>query len=122
MLRSYSNCNVADNSGAKKVQLIQILGSNTHQGATVGDVVVASVVEAGTTGQVKKKEVVKVVIVRTKAPIHRTDGSSIRFDDNAVVIINPDKTPQATRIIGPVCRELRELGYMKIISLALEVL
>ena len=122
MLRSYSNCNVADNSGAKQVQLIQKLGSNTRKGATIGDIVVASVVEAATTGQVKKKEVVKVVIVRTKAPIHRADGSSIKFDDNAVVVINPDKLPRATRIIGPVGRELRELGFMKIVSLAQEVL
>ena len=122
MLQSYSVCNVADNSGAKQIRVIQPLGSISRRGAGIGKIVVASVIEAATGGQVKKKEIVKAVIVRTKAPIHRRDGSSIKFDDNAVVIVNPDKTPRATRIIGPVARELRDLGFTKIISLAEEVI
>lgn len=122
MLQPYSVCNVADNSGAKQVRVIQKIGSNSKKGARIGDIVVGSVIEAAANGQVKKKEVIKAVIVRTKSPIHRADGSSIKFDDNAVVIINPDKTPRATRVIGPVGRELRDFGYAKIISLAQEVM
>lgn len=122
MIKSYSWCTVADNSGAKKIRVINILGKVGRDGASLGNVVVASVKSAIPSGQTKKKEVVKAVVVRTKFPVKRPDGTTIRFDDNAVVIINPDGQPKGTRIIGPVARELRDKGYMKIISLAEEVL
>lgn len=122
MIKPYTLCEVADNSGAKKMRVIQALGHISRSGAGIGDIVVGSVKLASPNGQVKKKEVVKAVIVRQSAPFRRNDGSRIRFDDNAVVIINPDLLPKGTRIIGPVARELREKGFSKIISLAKEVL
>lgn len=122
MIQQESRLKVADNSGAKEILCIRVLGGTRRRYARVGDVIVATVKEANPTGQVKKKSVVKAVVVRTVDQIRRKDGSTIRFDDNAAVIINDDKNPRATRVFGPVPRELREKGYMKIISLAPEVL
>lgn len=122
MIQQESRLRVADNSGAKEILCIRVLGGTKRRYARVGDVIVATVKEANPTGQVKKKSVVKAVVVRTVDRIQRKDGSTIRFDDNAAVIINDDKQPRATRVFGPVPRELREMGYMKIISLAPEVL
>lgn len=122
MIQEESKLKVADNSGAKTLGVIRVLGGTRAHYARVGDVVVASVKEASPTGNVKKKTVVRAVIVRTRNQIRRPDGSTIRFDDNAAVLINDDKTPKGTRVFGPVPRELRERGYMKIISLAPEVL
>ena len=113
---------VTDNSGAKEILCIKVLGGSRRRYARVGDIITASVKEASPTGNVKKKSVVKAVVVRTRAQIRRKDGSTIKFDDNAAVIINEDKTPKATRVFGPVPRELRDMGYAKIISLAPEVL
>lgn len=121
MIQPQTRLRVADNSGAKSLQVITVLGGASHDGGRIGDIVSASVKSAAPDGQVKKKDVVKAVIVRTTQPQHRADGSSIRFDDNAAIIINPDKNPRGTRVFGPVPRELREKGYMKIISLAPEV-
>lgn len=122
MIQQESRLKVADNSGAKEVLCIRVLGGTRRRYAHVGDVIVVSVKDANPTGNVKKKSVQKAVVVRTRNQIKRKDGSTISFDDNAVVIINDDKTPKATRVFGPVPRELRELGYAKIISLAPEVL
>ncbi|HUD06893.1 MAG TPA: 50S ribosomal protein L14 [Candidatus Saccharimonadales bacterium] len=122
MIQQESRLTVADNSGAKQILCIRVLGGSRRRYARVGDIIVASVKQASPTGNVKKKSVVKAVVVRTKQTINRKDGSTIRFDDNAAVIIGDDKLPRATRIFGPVPRELRELGYSKIISLAPEVL
>jgi large subunit ribosomal protein L14 len=122
MIQEISKLKVADNSGAKSLGVIRILGGTRRRYAGVGDVVVASVKEAAPHGNTKKKAVVKAVIVRTVRQVRRTDGSTIRFDDNAAVLINDDKTPKGTRVFGPVPRELRDLGYSKIISLAPEVL
>ena len=122
MIQQESRLKVADNSGAKNVLCIRVLGGTRRRYAYVGDVIVCSVKDASPTGNVKKKSVVKAVVVRTRDQIRRKDGSTIAFDDNAVVIINDDKTPKATRVFGPVPRELRELGYAKIVSLAPEVL
>ena len=122
MIQEESNLVVADNSGAKRVRCIRILGGHDRRYAGVGDVVVVSVKSAIPNGQVKKGEVSKAVIVRTKKETRRKDGSYIRFDENAVVIINDAGEPRATRIFGPVARELREKKYMKIVSLAPEVL
>ena len=122
MIQQESLLKVADNSGAKEVLCIRVLGGTRRRYARVGDVIVCSVKDASPTGNVKKKSVVKAVVVRTRDQIHRKDGSTICFDDNAVVIINDDKQPKATRVFGPVPRELRDMGYMKIISLAPEVL
>jgi len=122
MLQQESRMKVTDNSGAKEVLVIRVLGGTRRRYARVGDVVVVTVKDANPTGNVKKKTVQKAVVVRTRDQIHRKDGSTIAFDDNACVIINDDKTPKATRVFGPVPRELRELGYAKIISLAPEVL
>lgn len=122
MIQSYSRLKVADNSGAKEVSVITVIGGAKAHAAQLGDVVVASVKSAVAQGQVKKKEVVRGVIIRQKFPYSRIDGTIIRFDDNAVVLINPDKTPRGSRIFGPVARELRDKGYMRIISLASEVL
>lgn len=122
MIQQESRLTVADNSGAKEILCIRVLGGTRRRYAGIGDIIVASVKDASTTGQVKKKQVVKAVIVRTKNTIKRKDGSSIKFDDNAAVIIADDKQPKGTRIFGPVPRELRDLGYNKIISLAPEVL
>jgi large subunit ribosomal protein L14 len=122
MIQQESRLKVADNSGAKSILCIRVLGGTGRRYAHVGDVIVASVKDANPSGNVKKKSVVKAVIVRTTNAIKRKDGSTIRFDENAAVIINDDKQPRATRVFGPVPRELRDKGYMKIISLAPEVL
>jgi len=122
MIQQESRLAVADNSGAKEILCIRVLGGTRRRYARVGDIIVASVKAANTNGNVKKKSVVKAVVVRTRDQIRRKDGSTIRFSDNAAVIIDEDKQPKATRIFGPVPRELRDLGYGKIISLAPEVL
>lgn len=122
MIQQESRLIVSDNSGAKEILCIRVLGGTRRRYARVGDVIVATVKDANPSGAVKKKSVVRAVVVRTKSPIHRKDGSTIRFDDNAAVILAEDKQPRATRIFGPVPRELRDLGYSKIISLAPEVL
>ena len=113
---------MADNSGAREVLTIRVLGGSGRKTANIGDVIVASVKQATPGGVVKKGDVVKAVIVRTKSGARRADGSYIKFDENAAVIIREDKTPRGTRIFGPVARELREGGFMKIVSLAPEVL
>ena len=122
MVQQETRVNVADNSGAKQLLIIKILGGSIHKTATIGDIVVCSVKSATTGGHVKKGDVVKAVIVRTKKAVRREDGSYIKFDDNAAVIIKEDKNPRGTRIFGPVARELREKDFMKIVSLAPEVL
>jgi large subunit ribosomal protein L14 len=122
MIQPQTRLRVADNSGAKELMVITVLGGARHDGGTLGDIVSATVKHASPDGTVKKKEVVKAVIVRTKYNVQRADGSSIRFDDNAAIIISPDKNPRGSRVFGPVARELRERGYAKIISLAPEVL
>jgi len=113
---------VADNTGARKIACIRVMGGHYRKYASVGDVIVASVKEAIPRGMVKEGDVVKAVVVRTAKEIRRQDGSSIRFDTNAAVIINPQNEPRGTRVFGPVARELRERGFMKIVSLAPEVL
>jgi large subunit ribosomal protein L14 len=122
MIQQESRLIVCDNSGAKEILCIRVLGGSRRRYAGVGDVIVATVKQASPNGTVKKKSVVRAVVVRTRNAINRKDGSSIRFDDNAAVIIGEDKLPKGTRIFGPVPRELRDLGYAKIISLAPEVL
>ena len=121
MIQQQSRLKVADNTGAKELMCIRCLGGSHRKFAGVGDVIVASVKSAIPTGVVKKGDVVKAVIVRTKKPIKRADGSYIRFDENAAVIIRDDGTPKGTRIFGPIARELRDKDYMKILSLAPEV-
>ena len=122
MIQQESRLTVCDNSGAREILCIRVLGGTRRRYARVGDIIVATVKEATPGGQVKKKSVVKAVVVRTRNQIRRKDGSTIKFDDNAAVIINDEKLPRATRIFGPVPRELRDQGYAKIISLAPEVL
>ncbi len=122
MIQQETRLAVTDNSGAKEILCIRVLGGTRRRYAYVGDVIVASVKQANPNGAVKKKSVVRAVIVRTRSPIKRKDGSTIRFDDNAAVLIDTEKQPRATRIFGPVPRELRDQGYSKIISLAPEVL
>jgi large subunit ribosomal protein L14 len=122
MIQQESRLTICDNSGAKEVLCIRVLGGTRRRYARVGDIIVATVKQANPQGNVKKKSVVKAVVVRTQDTIRRKDGSTIKFDDNAAVIIGDDKNPKATRIFGPVPRELRDLGYAKIISLAPEVL
>lgn len=122
MIQPQTRLKVADNSGAKEIQCIRVLGGSYRKSANIGDVIVASVKSASPGGAVKKKDVVKAVVVRTVYGVQRPDGSYIRFDDNAAVIINDQKQPRGTRIFGPVARELREKDYMKIVSLAPEVL
>jgi large subunit ribosomal protein L14 len=122
MIQQESRLKVADNSGAKSILCIRVLGGTGRRYAHVGDIIVASVKDANPSGNIKRKSVVKAVVVRTTNPIKRKDGSTIRFDENAAVIIGDDKQPKATRVFGPVPRELRDRGYMKIISLAPEVL
>ena len=121
MIQPQSRLKVADNSGAKEIMCIRVLGGSFRRSGSVGDVIVASVKSAAPGGQVKKGEVVRAVIVRVVKQNRRPDGSYIRFDDNAAVIINDQKQPRGTRIFGPVARELREGNYMKIVSLAPEV-
>lgn len=122
MVQQESRLVVCDNSGAKEILCIRVLGGTRRRYARVGDIIVATVKDANPQGNVKKKSVVKAVVVRTRKLIRRKDGSTIKFDDNAAVIIGDDKNPKATRIFGPVPRELRDLGYSKIVSLAPEVL
>ncbi len=122
MIQTETNLDVADNSGAKRVQCIRVLGGTGRRTASVGDIIVVSVKDAIPRGRVKKGNVHRAVIVRTAKEVHRPDGTSIRFDRNAAVIINPSNEPIGTRIFGPVTRELRAKGFMKIISLAPEVL
>ena len=121
MIQQESRLKVADNSGAKEVLVIRVLGGNKKI-ASLGDVIVCAVKKATPNGTIKSGKVVKAVVVRTKDAVRRSDGSYIRFDDNACVIINEDKSPVGTRVLGPVARELRDLDYMKIVSLAKEVL
>ncbi len=122
MLQQESRLVVADNTGAKEVLVIRNLGGSKKKFSSVGDIIVCTVKKSQPHGMVKKGQVVKAVIVRTKHPVKRGSGDEIRFDDNAAVIIKEDKTPRGTRIFGPVARELREKGYNKIVSLAQEVL
>ncbi|MBO2518218.1 MULTISPECIES: 50S ribosomal protein L14 [Limnochorda] len=122
MVQQETVLNVADNSGAKKLLCIRVLGGSRRRYAGVGDVIVASVKEATPGGLVKKGDVVKAVVVRTKHAIRRPDGSTLRFDENAAVIIDNQQMPRGTRIFGPVARELRERNFMRIVSLAPEVL
>lgn len=122
MIQPYSRLKVADNSGAKEVMCFRIIKGAKNDSAQIGDVIVASVKTAIPRAEVKKKEVVKAVIVRQRAPFQREDGSIIKFDDNAVVIIGEDGQPRGTRVLGPVAREVRNRGFQKIISLAPEVL
>ena len=122
MIQAESYLRVADNTGAKELKCIRVLGGSTRRYGNIGDVIVCSVRKAAPGGQVKKGDVVRAVIVRTRKGMRRADGSYVRFDENAAVIIKDDKTPKGTRIFGPVARELREKDYMKILSLAPEVL
>ena len=122
MIQEESYLKVADNTGAKEIKTIRVLGGSKRKFGNIGDVVVASVRKAQPGGQVKKGEVVKAVIVRSSRGVRRADGSYVRFDDNAAVLIREDKNPRGTRIFGPVARELRDKDYMKILSLAPEVI
>ena len=122
MIQEESYLKVADNTGAKEIKTIRVLGGSKRKFGNIGDVVVASVRKAAPGGTVKKGEVVKAVIVRSVKGVRRSDGSYVRFDDNAAVLIKEDKNPRGTRIFGPVARELRDKDYMKILSLAPEVL
>ncbi len=122
MIQEESYLKVADNTGAKMLKTIRVLGGSRRKYGNIGDVVVASVRKAAPGGQVKKGDVVRAVIVRTVQGVRRADGSYVRFDENAAVLIKDDKTPQGTRIFGPVARELRDKDYMRILSLAPEVI
>lgn len=122
MIQQQTMLNVGDNTGAKEIMCIRVLGGSYRKFANIGDVIVAAVKSASPGGMVKKGDVVKAVVVRSKKGLRRPDGSYIRFDENAAVVIKDDKTPRGTRIFGPVARELREKDFMKIISLAPEVL
>ena len=122
MIQAESYLRVADNTGAKELKCIRVLGGSTRRYGNIGDVIVCSVRKAAPGGQVKKGDVVKAVIVRTRKGLRRNDGSYVRFDENAAVIVKEDKTPQGTRIFGPGARELREKDFTKILSLAPEVL
>ena len=122
MIQQESRLKVADNTGAKEILCIRVMGGSTRRYASIGDVIVATVKDAIPGGTVKKGDVVKAVVVRTVKGVHRKDGSYIRFDENAAVLIKDDKTPTGTRIFGPVARELRDKQFMKIVSLAPEVL
>jgi len=122
VIQVQSMLNVADNTGARRLMCIRVLGGSRRRYASVGDVIICSVKEASPGGVVKKGEVVKAVVVRTKKEVRRPDGTYIKFDENAAVLIKDDKSPRGTRIFGPVARELRERDFMKIISLAPEVL
>ena len=122
MIQEESYLKVADNTGAKEIKCIHVLGGSKRKYGNIGDIIVASVRKAAPNGTVKKGEVVKAVIVRTKKGVRRNDGTYVRFDENAAVLIKDDKNPKGTRIFGPVARELRDKDYMKILSLAPEVL
>lgn len=121
MIQIYSRLNVADNSGARRIRVIQVMGGSKHRYAGLGDIITASVREAIPNSNVKKGDVVKAVVVRMKHDTQRPDGTTIRFDSNAAVLITPQLEPRGTRIFGPVPRELREKGFMRIVSLAPEV-
>ncbi len=122
MIQQQTMLNVGDNTGAKEIMCIRVLGGSYRKFANIGDVIVAAVKSASPGGMVKKGDVVKAVVVRSKKGLRRPDGSYIRFDENAAVVIKDDKTPRGTRIFGPVARELREKDFMKIVSLAPEVI
>ena len=122
MIQTYSRLTVADNSGAKEIMCINVPGGTGKRYARVGDVIVAAVKDAAPNGAVRKHEAVRAVVVRTKSPVRRPDGTYIRFDDNAAVVLSDRLMPRGTRIFGPVARELRDKNYMRIISLAPEVL
>ena len=122
MIQEESYLKVADNTGAKEIKCIRVLGGSKRKYASIGDVIVASVRKAAPGGQVKKGDVVKAVVVRTSKAVRRADGTYVRFDDNAAVLIKDDRNPTGTRIFGPVARELRDRDYMKILSLAPEVI
>ncbi len=122
MIQPFTKLTVADNTGAREIMCIKVLGGTRRRYAGVGDIIVASVKEATPGSSVKKKEVVRAVIVRTAKEYGRSDGSYVRFDDNAAVIVDADKNPRGTRIFGPVGRELRDAGFMRIVSLSPEVL
>ena len=122
MIQQESRLKVADNTGAKEILCIRVMGGSTRRYANIGDIIVATVKDAIPGGTVKKGDVVKAVVVRTVKGVHRKDGSYIRFDESAAVLIKDDKTPTGTRIFGPVARELRDKQFMKIVSLAPEVL
>ena len=122
MIQAFTRLNVADNTGAREIMCIKVLGGTRRRYAGVGDIIIASVKEAAPGGAVKKKDVVRAVIVRTAKEYGRPDGSYIRFDDNAAVILDAEQNPRGTRIFGPVGRELRDRGFMKIVSLSPEVL
>ena len=122
MIQQESYLKVADNTGAKEIKCIRVLGGSKRKYASIGDVIVASVRKAAPGGQVKKGDVVKAVVVRTAQPVRRADGTYVRFDENAAVLIKDDRNPTGTRIFGPVARELRDREYMKILSLAPEVI
>lgn len=121
MIQTYTRLNVADNSGAKRIRLINIPGSSRRRYARLGDIIVCTVREAAPNSLVKKGEVVRAVVIRQARPYRRTDGTYIKFDDNAAVLILENQLPRGTRVFGPVARELRELGFMRIVSLAQEV-
>lgn len=121
MIQTYTRLNVADNSGAKRIRLINIPGSSRRRYAHLGDIIVCNVREAVPNSPVKKGEVVRAVVIRQARPYRRTDGTYIKFDDNAAVLILENQLPRGTRVFGPVARELRELGFMRIVSLAQEV-
>ena len=122
MIQQQTILNVGDNTGAKEIMCVRVLGGSYRKYANIGDVIVAAVKSAAPGGQVKKGDVVKAVVVRAVKGLRRHDGSYIRFDENAAVLIKDDKTPRGTRIFGPVAREIRDKGFMKIVSLAPEVL
>lgn len=122
MIQEYTRMKIADNSGAREIMVFKVLGGTSRKYANIGDVVIATVKFATPGGIVKKSEIVKAVVVRTIRGVHRADGSYIKFDDNAAVIIKDDKSPKGTRIFGPVARELRDNDFTKIVSLAPEVL
>lgn len=122
MIQPFTRLKVADNTGAREIMCIRVLGGSRRRYARVGDVIIASVKEAAPGGSVKKKEVVRAVVVRTAKEYRRPDGSYVRFDDNAAVILDSEKNPRGTRIFGPVGRELRDAGFMRIVSLSPEVL
>ena len=121
MIQAYTRLKVADNTGAREIMCIKVLGGSSRRYARVGDIIVASVKDAVPGGAVKSNEVVRAVVVRTSKAYTRSDGSSIRFDDNAAVILDAERNPRGTRIFGPVARELREHGFMRIVSLSPEV-
>ena len=122
MIQEYTILKVADNTGARRVMCFRVLGGTRRRYASIGDIIVCSVKDSAPNGQLKKGDIARAVVVRTKKAIRRKDGSYIKFDDNAAVIIDAQREPKGTRIFGPVARELREKQYMKIISLASEVL